>query len=80
MLPTVRFFVLSRQPVLNSENGFAPYVQDIDWKFLSRLPLLLYHHEMLYDTYCLVNELYHITNKKEWRKCEYEEKVRIIPE
>ena len=62
VLPTVRFFVLSRQPVLNSENGFAPYVQDIDWKFLSRLPLLLYHHEMLYDTYCLVNELYHITN------------------
>ena len=59
---TVRFFVLSQQPVLNSENGFAPYLQDIDGKFLSRLPLLRFHHEVLYDTCCLVNELYHITN------------------
>ena len=45
---TVRFFVFSQQPVLNSENGFAPHVQDIDGKFLSRLPLLLFHHEVLY--------------------------------
>jgi hypothetical protein len=22
---------------------------------------------------CLISKLYHITNKKEWRKCEYEE-------
>ena len=76
---TMWFFVLSQQPVLNSENGFAPYVQDIDGKFLSRLPLLLFHHEMLSDTCCLVNELYHITNTKEWRKCKYEaEKFKII--
>ena len=49
------------------------------WEISEPMPLLLFHHEMLSDTCCLVNELYHITNKKEWRKCKYEaEKFKII--
>ena len=54
----------------------APYVQDIVTKILSETMILCFRHETLYGTCCLINKLYHITNKKEWRKCEYvEEKV-----
>lgn len=36
--------------------------------------ILCFRHETLYGTCCLINKLYHITNKKEWRKCELKKK------
>ena len=46
----------------------APYVQDIVTKILSETSILCFRHEALYGTCCLINKLYHITNKKETKK------------
>ena len=51
----------------------ASYGQDIAQKILSKNPIRRFWHEKLHGTRCLISKLYHITNKKEWRKCEYEE-------
>ena len=51
----------------------APYVQDIVTKILSETMILCFCYEAMYGICCLTSKLYHITNKKEWRKYEYEE-------
>lgn len=51
----------------------APYGQSIVTEILKGKPILCFRHEALYSTRCLIRKLYHITNKNEWRKCEYEE-------
>ena len=50
------------------------YGQSIVTEILSEKLILSFRYEALYDTCCLINKLYHITNKKEWRKCELKKK------
>ena len=69
----MKVFVISQITKLNSEKGYPPYGQSIVTEILSETSILCFRHEALYGTCCLINKLYHITNKKEWRKCEYEE-------
>ena len=53
----------------------APYGQSIVTEILRGKQILCFYYEAMYGIRCLTSKLYHITNKKEWRKCEYEEKV-----
>ncbi len=52
----------------------APYGQSIVTEILSEKLILSFRYEALYGTCCLINKLYHITDKKEWRKCELKKK------
>ena len=69
----MKVFVISQKTKLNSKRDTAPYGQDIVTEILSKKLVCRFRYEGLYGICCLTSKLYHITNKKEWRKCEYEE-------
>jgi hypothetical protein len=70
----MKVFVISQKTKLNSEDGYCPLCAGYRYKNSEQNDDSLFSHETLYSTCCLINNLYHITNKKEWRKCEFKKK------
>jgi hypothetical protein len=72
----MKVFVISQKATLNSEKGYCPLWTEHRYGNSERKAIFYFCHEELNCSCCLIKKLYHITNKKEWRKCEYEkEKV-----
>ena len=67
-----RFSLFHKKPHETAKRDTAPYGQSIVTEILRGKQILCFCYEAMYGICCLTSKLYHITNKKEWRKYEYE--------